>query len=60
MKKASLAVAVSVFAVLIVLPVVRSVKLSAGKPITLDRTLRADGQPFPPTPLPPHGSLVRA
>src|SRR5260370_14385822 len=33
-----------------VLPIVRSVKLSAGKPITIDRTLRADGQPRPPFP----------
>jgi hypothetical protein len=45
-----LAVAVSVFAVLMVLPIVRSVKLSAGKPVTIDPTLSADGQPLPPFP----------
>ena len=49
-KKTSLAVAVSVLAVLMVLPVVRSVNLSAGKPVTIDRTLRADGSPQPPFP----------
>jgi hypothetical protein len=43
MKKTTLAVAVSVLAVLMVLPVVRSVKLSAGKPVTIDRTMIADG-----------------
>jgi hypothetical protein len=55
LKKTSLAVAVSVLAVLMVLPVVRSVnlsagKLSAGKPVTIDQTLRADGSPQPPFP----------
>src|SRR5260370_41374261 len=38
-----------------VLPIVRSVKLSAGKPITIDRTLRADGEPRPP--FPPQSAL---
>jgi hypothetical protein len=50
LKKKSPAVAVSVFAVLMVLPVVRSVNLSAGKPVTIDQTLRADGSPQPPFP----------
>jgi len=50
LKKTSLAVAVSVLAVLMVLPVVRSVNLSAGKPVTIDQTLRADGSPQPPFP----------
>jgi hypothetical protein len=50
MKKTALVVAVFVFAVLIVLPVVRSVNLSAGKPATIDRTLCADGWPQPPYP----------
>jgi hypothetical protein len=50
LKKTSLAVAVSVLAVLMVLPIVRSVNLSAGKPVTIDRTLRADGSPQPPFP----------
>ena len=50
MKKTSLAVAVSVLAVLMVLPVVRSVNRSAGKPVTIDQTLRADGSPQPPLP----------
>ena len=48
MKKTTLAVAVSVLAVLMVLPVVRSVNLSAGKPGTVNRTLYADGWPSPP------------
>ncbi len=47
MKKTAIVVAVSVLAVLMVLPVVRSVNLSAGKPITNDRTLSADGWPLP-------------
>jgi hypothetical protein len=50
MKKTALAVAVSVFSVLMVLPVMRSVKLSAGKPVTIDPMLYADGSPFPPFP----------
>src|SRR5260370_29446942 len=50
LKKTSLAVAGSVLAVLMVLPVVRSVNLSAGKPVTIDQTLRADGSPQPPFP----------
>jgi hypothetical protein len=52
LKKTALAVAVSVLAVLIVLPVVGSVNLSAGKSITIDRTQFADGSPLPP-PIPP-------
>jgi hypothetical protein len=52
MKKAAIAVAVLALAVLMVLPVVRSVNLSAGKPVTVDRTPYADGSPLPP-PLPP-------
>jgi hypothetical protein len=46
MKKTTLAVAVPVLAVLMVLPVVRSVKLPAGKPVTIDRTMSADGWPM--------------
>jgi hypothetical protein len=56
LKKTSLAVAVSVLAVLMVLPVVRSVNLSAGKPVTIDQTLRADGSPQPP--FPPSSSMT--
>ena len=52
MKKTTLVVAVSVLAFLIVLPVMRSVNLSAGKPVTIDRTQYADGSPLPP-PIPP-------
>jgi hypothetical protein len=52
LKKPAFAVAVSLLAVLIVLPVVRSVNLSAGKPITIDRIQYADGSPLPP-PIPP-------
>ncbi len=47
MKKAALVVAVSVFTILMVLPVARSVNLSAGKPVTIDRTMYADGWPIP-------------
>ena len=50
MKKTALGVAVSVVAVLMLLPVVRSVNLSAGKPVTIDRSLGADGWPIPPFP----------
>jgi len=61
LKKTILALAVSVLAVLMVLPIVRSVNLSAGKPDTIERTLRADGWPLPP-PMPPSqaGTLVLA
>jgi hypothetical protein len=48
MKKAAVAVAVLVFAALMVLPVVRSVNLSAGKPVTIERTLPAYGWHQPP------------
>ena len=58
MKKAAVAVAVFVFAALMVLPVVRSVNLSAGKPITIDRMMNADGWPQPP--FPPQSSSVDA
>jgi hypothetical protein len=51
-KKKALAVAASVLAVLMVLPIVRSVNLSAGKPVTIDRMQYADGSPLPP-PIPP-------
>jgi len=54
LKKTALAVAVSVVAVLMLLPVVRSVNPSAGKPVTIDRSLSADGWPIPP--LPPKAS----
>ena len=50
LKKTAIAVAVSALAVLMVLPVVRSVNRSAGKPVTIDQTLRADGSPQPPLP----------
>ncbi len=48
MKKTAIAVAVVALAVLMVLPIMRSVNLSAGKPVTSDRTLIADGWPMPP------------
>jgi len=63
LKKTAIAVAVLLLVVSMVLPVVRSVNLSAGKCVTLDRTLIADGspiQPYPPTlvadgsPIPPY------
>jgi hypothetical protein len=50
LKKTAIAVAVFLLAVLMVLPVVRSVNLSAGKPVTIDHTLTADGWPIPPYP----------
>jgi hypothetical protein len=59
LKKRMLAVAIFVLAVLMVLPVVRSVNLSAGKPITIDRTQYADGWPMPP-PIPPKPSFAGA
>ena len=59
MKKAAIAVTVLALAVLMVLPVVRSVNLSAGKPVTVDRTPYADGSPLPP-PLPPKPPSLEA
>jgi len=50
LKKRAMMMAVAALAVLMVLPVVRSVNLSAGKPATIDRTLTADGWPQPPLP----------
>ena len=63
MKKIMLAVAVTVLAVLMVLPVVRFVNVSAGDLVKIDRTLNADGAPLPPrlAPKPPSvnaGTLV--
>ncbi len=52
MKKIVLAVAVSVLAISMVLPIVRSVNVSAGKLVTIHQTLYADGAPLPP-PIPP-------
>jgi hypothetical protein len=59
LKKTALAVAVFALAVLIVLPVMRSVNLSAGKPVTIDRTQYADGSPMPP-PIPPKPPSITA
>ena len=50
MKKPVIAIAVLLLAVSMVLPVMRSVNLSAGKCVTIDRTLTADGWPQPPLP----------
>jgi hypothetical protein len=50
LKKAAIAVAALLLAVSMVLPVMRSVNLSAGKYITIDQTLVADGWPLPPYP----------
>jgi len=63
LKKIMLAVAVTVLAVLMVLPVVRFVNVSAGDLVKIDRTLYADGAPLPPrlAPKPPSvnaGTLV--
>jgi len=59
LKKTVLAVAVSVVAVLMLLPVVRSVNLSAGKPVTIDGSLSADGWPIPPFPPKASSSDIR-
>ena len=53
MKRTVLVVSVSILAVSMVLPIMRSVNLSAGKSVTIDRTLRADGWPLP---LPPQST----
>jgi len=50
LKKTAIAVAVLLLAVSMVLPVVRSVNLSAGKCATIEGTLMADGSPIPPYP----------
>jgi len=62
LKKTAIVVAVLLLAVSMVLPVVRSVNLSAGKCVTIDGTLMADGSPIPPYPPKPSsmnaGTLV--
>jgi hypothetical protein len=50
LKKPILAAAILVFAVLMVLPVIGSVKLSAGKLALAEPALTADGWPVPPFP----------
>jgi len=50
MRQKAFAVAVLVLAVLMVAPIVRSVNLSAGKPVLIDGTQFADGWPMPPLP----------
>jgi hypothetical protein len=50
LKKTAIAVAVLLMAVSMVLPVVRFVNLAAGKCVTIDRTMTADGWPQPPLP----------
>src|SRR6266853_2034652 len=59
-KKTAIAVAVLVLAALMVLTVERSVNLSAGKPVTIDRALSADGGPIPPFPPKPPQAQVSA
>jgi len=57
-KKTAIAVAALVLAVSMVLPIARSVYLSAGKPVAIDRNLSADGWPIPPLPpKPPQAEL---
>ena len=58
LKKTAIAVAVLLLAVSMVLPVVRSVNLSAGKPNTIDHPQMADGWPQPP--LPPKPGAIEA
>ena len=50
MKKTEIVVAVSALALLMVLPIVGFGNPSAGKLVTIDRTLSADGWPLPPGP----------
>jgi hypothetical protein len=57
-KKAAVAVAVLIFAALMVLPVMRSVNLSAGKPVTIGHAMSADGWPEPPFPPKAQQTLV--
>jgi hypothetical protein len=59
LKKTARAVAAFVIAVLMLLAVVRSVNLSASKPVTIDRSLSADGWPIPPFP-PKASNHIRA
>jgi hypothetical protein len=49
-RKTTIAVAVLILVFSMVLPVVPSVKLPAGKCVAIDRTLTADGSPIPPYP----------
>ena len=58
MKKLAFVVAVFALAVLMVLPVVGFVNVSAGKSVTIDRTLSADGWPLPPGPPTSNTKLV--
>ena len=58
MKKAAIALAVLALAVLMVLPVMRSVNLLAGKPAAIDRTLSGAGWPLPPGPPASNATLV--
>ena len=50
MKKLSRLIAISLFALLIVLPVLCSVNPSAGNSVSNKSVLRADGWPVPPLP----------
>jgi hypothetical protein len=52
LKKNAAGLVFSVFAALILLPVIHSVNRFAGKSTVIDHTLRADGDPLPP-PIPP-------
>jgi hypothetical protein len=56
MKKLATLTALSLLAMLIVLPVIHSVNLLAGKPTAFVPTLRADGWPLP-FPV-PHGNSL--
>lgn len=60
MKKKASAVGVLIIAVLMVAPVMGSVNLSAGKPVTIDRTQYADGWPLPPLPPNQTGATLTA
>jgi hypothetical protein len=50
MKKVALLGALSLFGLLIVLPITSSVNQTLGNPVLDNSTLHADGNPFPPLP----------
>jgi hypothetical protein len=57
MKKVAILAALSLLALLIVLPITSSVNQTVGNPVLNNGTLRADGTPIPP--LPPKKKLHR-
>ena len=58
MKKVAILCVLSLFALLIVLPITSSVNQAVGNPVLNNGTLRAEGAPMPP--LPPHRTSIAA